>query len=93
MAASKKTKVIERLWDMLEADGARRVVTFDDIEKAIDFCNEEYGLDLRKSNPANFMKDFLRGSSASRNWPERLAARCWPRSASFSWSTPNARRS
>jgi len=73
VAASKKTKVIEYLWEVLQSDGGRRIVTFDDIEKAIDRCNELYSLGLRKSNPANFMKDLLRGSSASANWPKSLA--------------------
>jgi hypothetical protein len=75
VAASKKTRVIEFLWELLEADCGRRVVTFDDIEHAIKHCNTHYGLGLRTSNPANFMKDLLRGSSASTNWPKSLSER------------------
>lgn len=69
---SKKTVVVDHLWDVLNADG-RSVATFDDVSRAILDCNKKYGNDLRANNPANFMKDLLRGGNASKNWPERLA--------------------
>ena len=71
MAKSKKTVVVDYLWDKLRADG-RTVATFKDVSDAIRDCNEKFGLGLSANNPANFMKDLLRGSSASANWPERL---------------------
>ena len=71
MAKSKKTLVIDHLWDVLSSDG-RRIATFDDVSAAIRYCNDKYNLGLSANNPANFMKDLLRGPSASANWPERL---------------------
>lgn len=68
---SQKTVVVDHLWDVLSDEG-RTVATFKDVGDAIRFCNEKYGNTLKTDNPANFMKDLLRGSHASRNWPERL---------------------
>jgi hypothetical protein len=73
VAASKKTIVIEHLWDQLQSDGGRRVATFTDVKEAIEYCNREHKTGLSPNNPANFMKDLLRGSSASANWPPRLS--------------------
>jgi hypothetical protein len=68
---SQKTVVVDHLWDVLREDG-RTVATFRDVSAAISFCNEKFGNTLKADNPANFMKDLLRGSHASRNWPDRL---------------------
>ena len=68
---SKKTVVVDHLWDVLQAEG-RSVATFDDVSRAIADCNAKYGNNLRANNPANFMKDLLRGGNASKNWPSRL---------------------
>lgn len=68
---SKKTIVVDHLWDVLSAEG-RTVATFSDVSKAIRHCNDVFGNDLKADNPANFMKDLLRGGHASKNWPERL---------------------
>jgi hypothetical protein len=68
---SKKTVVVDHLWDVLSAEG-RTVATFTDVSAAIGHCNAKFGNDLRADNPANFMKDLLRGGHASKNWPERL---------------------
>ena len=71
---SEKIKVIEYLYDKLTAEG-RTVAGFSDVQQAIIKCNEEFGLSLSTSNPANFMKDLVRGKNASRNWPESLKAK------------------
>jgi hypothetical protein len=69
---SKKTVVVDHLWDVLKAEG-RTVATFGDVRQAINYCNEKFGNSLKADNPANFMKDLLRGGNASKNWPTRLA--------------------
>lgn len=68
---SKKTVVVDHLWDVLTAAG-RTVATFDDVGRAIRHCNDVHQNDLKADNPANFMKDLLRGGNASKNWPDRL---------------------
>jgi len=72
--SSQKTAVVDYLWDVLQDEGGLRPLTFQDVKKAIEHCNKELGSSLSSSNPANFMKDLLRGANASKNWPERLAA-------------------
>ena len=69
--ASQKTVVVDHLWDVLVGED-RTVATFKDVGDAIRYCNTKYGNTLKSDNPANFMKDLLRGGHASRNWPERL---------------------
>lgn len=74
---SEKTIVIEHLfakyWDSVTGTLKKTVMTLDDVSGAIRECNATLGTSLSDRNPANFMKDFMRGSSASRNWPETLA--------------------
>lgn len=72
--ASKKTPVVEHLYEKLAAEG-RTVALFDDVANAIRFFKEKKGLELSDNNPANFMKDLLRGMNASSNWPESLTRR------------------
>jgi hypothetical protein len=73
--ASEKTPVIDYLWDLLQAEGiGRRIVVRDDVTAAIQHCNKTYGLKLSTGNPANFMKDVVRGDNASEFWPPRLTA-------------------
>ncbi len=72
--ASKKTPVVLYLFEKLESEG-RTVATFDDVSAAIRECNETLGLELSENNPANFMKDLLRGMNASNNWPSELTVR------------------
>jgi hypothetical protein len=69
---SQKTAVVDHLWDVLQAEGDLRPLTFDDVKAAIIYCNQKFGTNLSSSNPANFMKDLLRGRNASENWPPRL---------------------
>ena len=68
---SKKTPVVLYLFKKLKSEG-RTVATFDDVSSAIKKCNELYDLELSDNNPANFMKDLLRGMNASKNWPAEL---------------------
>lgn len=68
---SQKTVVVDQLWDALNEEG-RTVATFKDVRDAIGSCNEKYQNTLKTDNPANFMKDLLRGGHASQNWPDRL---------------------
>lgn len=43
-----------------------------DVVNAIEYCKAKYGIKLSTGNPANFMKDVVRGDNASDMWPERL---------------------
>ena len=72
MVKSLKPQVIEWIYDsLLDASTGqlrRTVVTSDDIVAGIDAT----GVKLSKKNPANFMKDVIRGHGASGMWPEKL---------------------
>ena len=71
--SSEKTLVIDYLWDLLQEEGEGRcVVVRDDVTAAIRHCNAQHKLKLSTGNPANFMKDVVRGDNASEMWPERL---------------------
>jgi hypothetical protein len=71
--ASEKTRVIDHLWDMLQSEGkGRRIVYRKDVAEAISECEKNIGTSLSVGNPANFMKDIVRGDKASLHWPERL---------------------
>ena len=50
----------------------RTVVTSTDVVDAILWCNANQGTKLSEKNPANFIKDVIRGLGASGMWPERL---------------------
>lgn len=79
MARSQKTQVIEHLFDKHwnEASGSldKSLMSLDDVVQAIRECEDLYRVTLSSRNPANFMKDLLRGANASRNWPASVAAR------------------
>jgi hypothetical protein len=66
---SEKPRVVEYLYDKYRrselSDG---VVTNDLIVEAI----RATGADLSTANPANFLKDIVRGKNANSFWPERL---------------------
>jgi hypothetical protein len=51
------------------------VVTADDVVSAIEWCCEHHGIDLSSKNPANFIKDVIRGAHASAMWPTLLRER------------------
>lgn len=79
MAKSEKTVVIQHifdnLYDSLTGSLSRTVVTAEDIQDAKRYCAEHYNVRLKlNSNPFNFMKDIVRGKSASKIWPERIRA-------------------
>lgn len=68
---SQKTRVVEYLFDRIK-DEESWVVMLQDVSEAISHCNSVYGSDLSTRNPANFMKDLVRGRNASLNWPQAL---------------------
>ena len=78
MAKSQKPVVIERIYrTLLAADGVtmtRSVVTNTDVVEAISWCNANHGTTLSAKNPANFLKDIIRGANASGMWPDSLKA-------------------
>ena len=77
--ASQKTKVIQYLfdkyWEEVSGKPTKTLMSLSDVAQAIRKCNKLYGLKLSDRNPANFMKDFLRGANASENWPDSIAKR------------------
>jgi hypothetical protein len=76
MPKSEKPPVIEHLYNSLidPTSGLliRDVVTNEDILKSILWCNENLGSKLSLKNPANFMKDIIRGKGATGMWPDLL---------------------
>lgn len=52
----------------------RAIVTNDDVTAAIRSARGQHGVTLSDNNPANFMKDIVRGQGAGGMWPERLKA-------------------
>lgn len=78
MAKSQKPAVIEWIYNkLLKEDGSlqRTIVTNDDVVDAIGWCNEHQGTSLSAKNPANFLKDIIRGKNASATWPDILKKR------------------
>lgn len=75
---SAKTRVVEHLffenWDPERQRLRKSVMSLEQVSRAIRACNEKYGTSLSDRNPANFLKDLLRGRNTSRNWPESVAA-------------------
>lgn len=76
---SQKTAVVEHLfnkyWDEKSASLTKSLMNLEEVAEAIRECNETYGSKLSARNPANFMKDLLRGANASKNWPVAVAAK------------------
>ena len=76
MARSQKPQVIERIYEQLvdstTGELKRSVVTSTDVVEAILWCNQNQGTDLSEKNPANFIKDVIRGQGASGMWPKTL---------------------
>lgn len=77
--ASLKTEVVERLfdkhWDESTQTLRQSLMSLEDVAQAIRECNKINGTSLSDRNPANFMKDLMRGANASNNWPASVAAR------------------
>ena len=78
---SKKTQIIEWLffqhYNKANDTLSRSVMTLVDVQLAIQHFNKNHGAKLSDKNPANFMKDMVRGQGASRNWPKSLADLRW----------------
>lgn len=78
---SEKPPVIEWIFDQLldpvTSELTRTLVTNDLVLKGIEWGNDVLGLELSKANPANFMKDVIRGKGANGMWPKRLHAERW----------------
>jgi hypothetical protein len=76
MPQSQKPDVIDRIYDVLvdptSGQLTRTIVTSEDIVQAIQWCRAHKGCTLSTKNPANFMKDIIRGQGASGMWPIRL---------------------
>jgi hypothetical protein len=76
MARSQKPQVIERIYEQLvdptTGELKRSVVTNTDVVEAILWCNQNQGIHLSANNPANFIKDVIRGQGASGMWPKSL---------------------
>ncbi len=76
---SEKPRVIEFLfeqrWDPTTRALANPLVSSDDVVRAIEHCNARDGSTLSTRNPANFMKDIVRGHGASANWPQSVLDR------------------
>jgi len=76
MATSQKPEVIERIYEtLLNPDTgklSRTIVTNDDIVRAIRWLKKHTGSTLSEKNPANFIKDVIRGAGAANMWPESL---------------------
>jgi hypothetical protein len=77
--ASLKTEVVEYLfdqhWDANTGMLTKALMSLDQVADAIRKTNVGRPKELKANNPANFMKDLLRGANASKNWPETVAAR------------------
>jgi hypothetical protein len=43
-----------------------------DVQEALEWCRANRGTTLSTGNPANFLKDVIRGFGGSKIWPQRL---------------------
>lgn len=79
--SSAKPNVIERIfkqrWDPPTNTLTSTKVTNVDIVKAIEWSNDVYKTTLSPRNPANFIKDVIRGKGASAMWPSLLKENRW----------------
>jgi hypothetical protein len=75
---SDKTAVIEHLffahWDHSRQQLSKSIFDQNDVIAAIEACNKKDGLDRSPRNAPNFLKDLIRKSSASKNWPTSVSA-------------------
>ncbi len=78
---SEKPHVIQHIfnqrWDPVSNTLNKTMVTSVEIVQAIHWSNEHLGTSLSPKNPANFIKDVIRGSGASAMWPELLKKNRW----------------
>jgi hypothetical protein len=77
--ASQKTVVIEYLfdkhWDSTAQKLTKTLMTQGDVLAAILHCRAVHSITLSERNIPNFMKDVVRGETASNKWPASVAAR------------------
>jgi hypothetical protein len=75
---SQKTIVIEYLfdkhWDAEANVLSKTLMSLDDVADGIRACRQA-GVKLSDKNPANFLKDLLRGGNSSKNWPQSVTNR------------------
>lgn len=78
---SEKTPIIEWLffqhYDKSADSLSKTVMSLEDVQSAIRHFRNTEGAKLSDKNPANFMKDIVRGQNASRNWPTTLTELRW----------------
>lgn len=78
---SEKPYVIERIftqrWDEATNTLNDSLVTNDQVASAIRWANENKETKLSALNPANFIKDIIRGKNASAMWPDLLKRHRW----------------
>lgn len=78
---SAKPYVIEKIfldrWDEATNTLSATMVNSTEIVQAIEWANTNKGTSLSTRNPANFMKDLIRGKGASNMWPELLKTHRW----------------
>lgn len=68
---SEKPKVIEYLYEKYRRHELPEGVVTNDV---VVYAIRATGADLSTANPANFLKDIVRGRNANQFWPERLKA-------------------
>jgi hypothetical protein len=78
---SKKPAVVERifdlLWDPTTKTLKKTMVTMGEVQQTIEWANQNLGSTLSTRNPANFLKDMVRGSGANAMWPQKLKDLGW----------------
>lgn len=81
MPASEKHHVIEyifdQLWDSEQQTLRRTTVSMTDVTEGIRWANANRNTKLSDRNPANFMKDVVRGFGGSKMWPQKLKDLGW----------------
>jgi len=81
MPTSEKHHVIEyifdQLWDEETKTLTRTAISMEDVTNGIRWANANKGSKLSDRNPANFMKDVVRGFGGSKMWPQKLKELKW----------------
>jgi hypothetical protein len=78
---SEKPLVIEHIfksrWNQIDNTLSSTLVTNNDIVAAIAWAANNHGTVLSSNNPANFIKDLIRGNKSSAMWPDLLKKHRW----------------
>ena len=53
------------------------MISMEDVQQAIVWCNSNKGTQLSTRNPANFWKDVVRGSGGNKMWPQKIKDHRW----------------